>query len=127
MDIDATFLPVAELLVDQVFATPVAYRRISQALDNYDPLTGTVTKLVTEYQINAGVTSSSRAEQGGINESRTLSLWVHHGATGLPFLPETGDSVLYLGEEWKVTNAAPSYHSKGLIATKLSVSRCTPI
>jgi hypothetical protein len=74
MDVTQTFRPIAELLIDDVFATPIVYRRVSQALDSYDPATGTVTKLTTDYAINAGVLSSGRTEQGGAREDRELRL-----------------------------------------------------
>jgi hypothetical protein len=39
--------------------------------------------------------------------------------------PETGDRVTYLQEEWKVTAIDPSFHSAGLIATKITLNLCT--
>lgn len=38
MDIDAVFLPVADLLINQVFATPIIYHRHNTAI--YEPDTG---------------------------------------------------------------------------------------
>ena len=53
MDIDATFLPVAIELIDNVFPTAITYKR--DAGSTYDPATGTVTPVITDYTINAGV------------------------------------------------------------------------
>ena len=87
----------------------------------YEPATGTVTPAgTTDYSINAGVLSRGRMEEGGANETYELRLWVHHGAGGLPFVPETGDTVGYDGRVWKVTTVDPTYSSKGLIASKIT-------
>jgi hypothetical protein len=40
LDIDAVFLPTADLLINSVFPTPIVYRRHNEAV--YDPLTGTM-------------------------------------------------------------------------------------
>ena len=117
MDIDATFLPVAKELIDVVFPTTVAYLRNEGA--SYDPATGEVTQNTTQFDINAGVLSRGRTEEGGIGENQELRLWIHHGTGGLPHLPTTSDQVEYSGLTWKVTAVDPTYSSKGLIASKI--------
>ena len=119
MDIDATFLPVAVELIDQVFPTSVVYRRKNGV--NYDPSTGEVVPDQTEYSVKAGVLSRSRTEDGGVGEVYSLGLWIHHSSTGMPHLPKTDDEVDYDGTTWKVTDVDPTYSSKGLIASKLLV------
>ena len=69
--------------------------------------------------MKAGVLNRSRGEEGGTAETWALMLWIHHGPMGLPFLPTTGDEVLYDGSTWKVTEVNPTYSSAGLIASKL--------
>ena len=117
MDIDATFAPVADLLVNQVFPTQITYHEHRPG--TYDPLKGTVTKDDTDYVINAGILNRSRVEGGGTAEVYELMLWVEHKT--LPILPKTGDEVTYDNTTWKVTEVAPTYSSKGLIASKLKV------
>ncbi len=58
MEITATFLPVADTLINSVFPTPIVYRRHNKAV--YDPLTGSmqyvlagVAPTLADYQ-NAG-------------------------------------------------------------------------
>lgn len=119
MEIDAVFNPVAKLLIDDIFPTSIVYHRDNGS--TYDPATGDVTPAVVDYTVNAGVLSSGRRETGGVGEPRQLSLWVKHDAAGLPFLPTTADRVTYLGVDWKVVDVTPTYHSKGLIASKLTV------
>lgn len=72
------------------------------------------------YNINAGVLSRKRVEEGGSGATYEISIWVHHGATGVPFLPLTGDAIEYDATEWKVTTVNPTYSSKALIASKLT-------
>jgi hypothetical protein len=117
MDIDGTFLPVAKELIDQVFPTTVAYLRNNGG--SYDPTTGDVTQNTTQFDINAGVLSRGRTEEGGVGESQELRLWIHHGTGGLPHLPTTSDQVEYGGLTWKVVAVDPTYTSAGLIASKL--------
>ena len=117
MNIDATFLPVAQELIDQVFPTTIAYLRNDGG--SYDPATGEVTQNTTQYDINAGVLSRGRTEEGGVGESQELRLWIHHGTGGMPHLPTTADQVEYQGLAWKVVAVDPSYTSAGLIASKL--------
>ena len=73
----------------------------------------------TDHTIKAGVLSRSRVEAGGPEEVYELSIWVHHGASGLGFIPTTGDSFTYDSLEWKVVEVAPTYSSKALIASKI--------
>ena len=87
MDIDGVFLPVAEELIDSVFPTPIKYLQTENPA--YDPATGQTTPNVTEYNINAGILSRGRNEQGGVAEEYELRLWIHHGPAGLPVLPKT--------------------------------------
>ena len=117
MEIDATFLPVAVELIQDVFPTSIVYHRTDGK--NYDPATGVVVDTVTDYSISAGVLSRNRTETGGIGETYSLALWLDHSATGLPHLPTTSDSITYDGTEWKVTDVNPTYSSKQLIASKI--------
>lgn len=117
IDIDATFLPVADTLINSVFATPIVYHE--KGAGSFDPFTGVVTGGNVDHNINAGVLSRSRVEEGGTAEKYELLLWVEHKT--LPVLPKTGDSVTYDGTTWKVTAVEPTYSSKGLIASKLTV------
>ena len=118
MDIDATFLPIAETLIDSVFPTAITYHQISDR--RYDTSTGKVETATTVYEINAGVLKRARSEQGGAGETYTLELYIHHGAKGMPFQPRTGDQVMYDGVCWKVTTVDPGYSSKKGIASKLT-------
>ena len=117
MNIDAEFLPVAQELIDSVFPTAVRYFRNNGT--SYDPSTGDVVQNITEYEVNAGVLSRGRKEDGGVGESHELRLWIHHGTSGMPHLPTTADSVEYSGLSWKITSIDPTYSSKALIASKL--------
>ena len=185
MDIDATFLPVAEGLIDTTFPTPIVYKRQKQ--QKYNPLTGettyvlpsapliaadyrngaaicvpfvagdyksseagdgttslcddptlpagtaeyddadisprselTTTDPFVTYNINAGVLSRKRIEEGGSAATYEISIWIHHGTAGVPFLPLTGDAIEYDATEWKVTTVDPTYSSKSLIASRLT-------
>ena len=118
MDIDATFLnPVAVELIDNVFPTAIVYHQ--HGAGAYDPTTGTVTGADTDHAIKAGILSRSRIEEGGSNEAYTLTAWIHHGASGLSFLPTTADSFTYDGLVWRIVEIAPTYSSKSLIASKI--------
>ena len=117
MDIDLTFLPVADTLINQVFATPIVYHENKPG--TYDPLSGVVTAATVDHAINAGVLNRSRVESGGTAETYELLLWVEHKT--LPILPKTGDEVTYDSTTWKIVQVAPTYSSKGLIASKLRV------
>ena len=117
MDIDGTFLPVADLLVNQVFPTQITYHEHRPG--TFDPFTGVVTKDDTDHVINAGILSRSRVEGGGSSETYELLLWVEHKT--LLILPKTGDEVTYDNTTWKVTEVSPTYSSKALIASKLKV------
>ena len=118
MDIDATFLPVAVELIQQVFPSAIVYHRNSGT--SYDPGTGDVTQNIDDFAIKAGVLSRGRLEEGGVGENYELRLWIDHSATGLPHLPTTADSLTYDNVEWKVTTIEPTYSSSGLIASKLT-------
>ncbi len=115
MDIDATFGPVADLLVNDVFPTAIVYQ--ARGNGTYNPETGEVTGTVTDYAINAGVLNRRRLEEGGVGEVYELMLWVEHKT--LPVLPKTGDTIAYGGTAWVVVEVAPTYSSKGLIASKV--------
>ena len=80
MDIRATFLPVAEELIDQVFPTHVVY--IRNLGSSYDPSTGDVVQNTEQFTIKAGVLSRGRSEAGGAGEDYELRLWIHHGTSG---------------------------------------------
>lgn len=118
MDIDATFLPVAVELIDQVFPTPIVYHRDGGS--TYDPITGDVTPSMVDFNISAGVLSRKRIESGDTGEDYQLSLWIHHDATGLPHLPTTSDRFTYDGRTWKVISVDPTYSSAALIASKVT-------
>ena len=117
MQITETFIPVAVELIDNVFPTAVVYEQVGAPV--YDPATGDVTETVTQLNIKAGVLSRGRTEQGGVGESYTLRLWIHHASSGLPQLPTTSDRVVYDGTTWQVTEIDPTYSSAGLIASKI--------
>lgn len=119
MDIDSTFLPVAVELIDQVFPTEVVYHRLAGQV--YDPASGEVVNDWADKTIKAGVLSRTRTESGGIGEDYTLQLWIQHSPSGIFDLPTTADAVTYDGTRWKVTDIVPTYSSKGLIASKLTV------
>ena len=117
MNIDAVFLPVAEQLINVEFGTDIVYHQHGASV--YNPVTGTVTGADTDHAIKAGVLSRSRVEAGGPNETYEISLWVHHGGTGLGFLPTTADSFTYDAVVWKVVSVEPTYSSAALIASKI--------
>ena len=117
MLIDETFLPVAVELIDNVFPTEIVYRRIEGRA--YDVTTGRVEETVVEYNMNAGILSRTRTEEGGVGEVYSIELWIQHSDSGLPFLPRTGDFVVYDNVNWKLTSVSPTYSSKALIASKL--------
>ena len=116
MDIDATFLPVADTLINATFPTSITYHRAGNK--TYDPTTGTVTGTDTDYAINAGVLSRRRVEEGGPSETYELMLWVEHKT--LPVLPTTADTITYDNTVWKVTAVDPTYSSKSWIASKVT-------
>ena len=118
MDIDATFLPVAEELIDRVFPTSITY--IRNLGSSYDPSTGEVTQNTEQFAIKAGVLSMGRSEEGGTGETLELRLYIHHGPTGMPHLPKTGDVVEYHNMRWKVTTIDPTYLSAGDIASYIT-------
>ena len=119
MDIDAVFLPVAEELIDSTFPTAITYLQTERP--TYDPATGETTENVTELSINAGVLSSGLNEGGGTDGEYELRLYIHHGARGLPQRATTADRVLYMDQYWKVVTVDPQYHSKELIASKITL------
>ena len=119
MDIDATFLPVAVELIDRVFPTDIVYQKIGQP--SYDPALGEVTPDVVEFEIKAGILSRGRVEGGGPLETFELRLWIQHSDSGLKDLPSTADRVLYDGRYWKVVTVDPTYSSKDLIASRLTL------
>ena len=118
MNIDSTFLPVAEELINSVFPTAITY--VQNNGSGYDPATGDVTQNIVQHFISAGILSRGRAEQGGVGETYELRLWVQHGSAGLPSLPTTSDWIEYDGVTWKVTDIDPTYSSKALIASKIT-------
>ena len=118
MDIRATFLPVAEELIDNVFPTSIIY--IRNLPPSYDPATGDVTQNTEQINCKAGVLSRGRAEDGGVAESYELRLWIHHGTMGMPHLPTTADVIEYDSTTWKVTTCDPTYSSEGLIASRIT-------
>ena len=118
MNITDTFLPVAVELIDSVFPTAVVYTRNKGP--SYDPSTGDVTEDIEQFTVSAGVLSRGRTEEGGVGEDYELRLWFQHSATGLPFLPKTGDTIEYDNTVWRVTSVDPTYSSEGLIASKLT-------
>ena len=117
MDVSAVFTPVGVELIDNVFPTDITFHQHGSTA--YDPVTGVVAGADTDHAIKAGVLSRSRVEAGGPNESYEISVWVHHGATGLGFLPTTADTFTYDGLVWRIVEIAPTYSSKSLIASKI--------
>ena len=63
MDVRATFLPIGEELIDNVFPTHIVY--IRDLGSGYDPVTGEVVQNTEQYTIKAGVLSRGRQEAGG--------------------------------------------------------------
>jgi hypothetical protein len=118
MDIDAVFLPVGVELIDNTFPTDIVYHQ-HDTTGTYDPLTGAVTGTDIDHAIKAGVLNRSRVESGGTSEVYEISLWVHHGVSGLAFLPTTADSFTYDAVVWKVVSVEPTYSSATLIASKI--------
>ena len=119
MNIDSTFLPVAEELIDNVFPTPIVYHQTENP--TYDPATGQTTPNVVQYSINAGILSRGRNEGGGTDEEYEMRLWIHHGPRGIPVIPKTSDRVFYDNVYWKVITVDPTYSSDALIASKIIV------
>jgi hypothetical protein len=117
MDIDATFLPVANTLVNDVFPTPIIYREAGSL--SYDPVIGNITVADADYNINAGVLGRKRVEEGGSSACYELMLWVSHST--LPIIPSTGDQIIYDNLTWKVTAVDPIYSSAAPIASKITV------
>ena len=117
MDITQEFLPVAIELIQNVFPTPISYFR--NLGSSYDPSTGQVTQNGEQYNISAGIISRTRMEEGGVGETYSLTLWIDHSATGMPYLPKTGDEVTYDGTVFKLVEINPTYSSVGLIASKI--------
>ena len=118
MDIDATFLPAAVNLIDNVFPTDIIYSQPNASI--YDPLTGDITPGGTvDFPIKAGILKRGRVEKGGSSESYEMHLWIHHGASGLSSIPTTADSILYDNRRWKVVSIEPTYSSKQLIASRI--------
>ena len=119
MDINATFLPIGENLIDNVFPTNIVYVRPT-GVPSYDPSTGDVTETTEAITCKAGVLSRGRVEGGGTSEEYEIRLWIHHGTSGMPFLPTTADRVEYDSTTWKVTSIEPTYSSEGLIASRIT-------
>ena len=119
MDIDATFLPVAVELIDRVFPTEIVYHRLAGQV--YDPATGEVVNDWADKTIKAGILSRARTEGGGIGETYSMQFWIQHSPSGIYDMPTTADAITYDSTRWKVTDVAPTYSSKGLIASKVTV------
>ena len=60
MDIDGVFLPIGEELIDQVFPTPIVYHQDVDTTRDYDPLSGSFTRVENDVPISAGVISRRR-------------------------------------------------------------------
>lgn len=117
MDVTAVFTPVAVELIDRVFPSDVVFHQHGSRA--YDPVSGAVVGADTDHVIKAGVLSRNRVEQGGTSEAYDISIWVHHGATGLGFLPTTADSFSYNGVVWRIVEVSPTYSGTGLIASRI--------
>ena len=117
MNIDAVFLPVAEQLINVEFGTDIVYHQHGASV--YNPVTGAVVGADVDHAVKAGVLNRSRVEAGGPGEIYEISIWVHHGTSGLAFLPTTADSFTYDAVVWKVVSVEPTYSSKSLIASKI--------
>jgi len=117
VNVSDVFTPVAVELIDAQFGTDITFHR--RRGGGYNPQTGVVTTASSDHPIKAGIISRSRIEEGGSNEAYTVSLWIHHGASGLAFLPHTSDTFTYDGLVWRVTEVAPTYSAATLIASKI--------
>ena len=117
MNIDQTFLPIAEDLIGNIFPTQIVYHYNSGT--GYDPSTGAVSAGYRDYTIPAGVLSRQRIEDGGVSEVYEITIWIHHGQDGMPETPKTGDYFTYDNIRFKVTSISPTYSSKNLIASKI--------
>ena len=121
MNIDKAFLPVAKELVQKVFPTSIVYQHTEGR--SYSTLTGKVESVITEYEVPAGVLSAHvQINRAVWARSHMIDMWVDHSPQGLPFLPRTGDHVVYDNVRWKITTIAPTYSSDGLIASKIQCS-----
>ena len=67
MNIDATFLPVAKELIENVFPTAITYH--PQGGTSTTPATGEVTPTPRRTTSTAGILSRGRTEEGGVGES----------------------------------------------------------
>ena len=115
MDIDATFLPISNELINNVFNTSVVYHQHTDTTASYDPITGTVPKVETDFNVWAGIAFRHRVEEGGVGEVYELDCYLD-GNT-LPFVPKTSDSLTYDGIRWRVAEVIKVWSSKGVIAS----------
>lgn len=118
MDIDLVFKPLADELTGPVFGTDVVFHQHGAKV--FDPLTGAITGADTDHNIQMGILSRKRVEDGGPQEVVEIQAWLSHGVTGVAFLPTTEDTFTYDGILWKLTAIDPTYSAKGLIASKLT-------
>lgn len=113
---DALFRGVGKDLVD-LFGSACTYHQAGTL--GYDPATGDVTPVVTDYAVKVGVEQITRSEEGGAGEALEAIMWFSH--VTLPLEPRTGDSVTYQSRVWKVVGVEPEYAGDAIIAFKLRV------
>ena len=119
MDIDFTFLPVSDTLINQTFNTAVVYHQHQDTTGTYNPLTGTVTKTETDFNVWAGIAYRHRVEEGGVGEVYELDCYLD-GNT-FPHVPKTSDSLTYDGILWRVVEVIKVWSSKGVIASHVKL------
>ena len=89
-----TFLPVAEELIDSVSSQPT-----SSTSATWGPATtprlGKSLRTPSSSPSRLGCSPGAVHEAGGAGEDYEMRLWIHHGTSGMPHLPKTGDVVEY--------------------------------
>lgn len=115
MDIDATFLPVSDVLINQTFNTSVVYHEHTDQTSTYDPLSGLISQVQVDHNVWAGIGFRHRLEEGGVGEVYELDCYLD-GNT-LPIVPKTSDSLTYDGIKWRVVEVIKVWSSKTVIAS----------
>ena len=116
MDIDATFLPVSDQLINNVFNTAVVYHQHTDTTNIYDPISGVIPTAETDFNVWAGIAFRRRVEEGGVGEVYELDCYLDHNT--LPFVPKTSDSLTYDGIKWRIVEVIKTWSSKGPIASR---------
>ena len=115
-----TFLPIAEKLIDNVFPTHIERSIPAIWGPHTTPAPGTLSKTPRNTPARLACSPGAASEAGGVGEDYEIRLWIHHGTSGMPELPKTGDVVEYDATQWRVVTVDPTYSSEGLIASKLT-------